>query len=328
MNKNIELLPLNEYDVIAVSYSGGKDSLACLLHLLDLGVPVSKIELHHNDIDGRGEALMDWPCTPAYVKATGAALNIPVIFSWREGGFVREMLRDNSPTAPVSYERDGKLVTLTSKRISNGTRLKFPQVSADLSVRWCSAYLKIDVMARVLNNDPSYKGKKILVITGERGEESSARAKYAETEEHRSHSKKRLVHAWRPILRWTEQQVWDIIEKHRVTPHPAYALGWGRTSCLACIFGNADQWASVNAIAPERLVKISSYEKSFGKTIRRNKTVDELVAEGQEFVSDKPEQIKKIAMSHDAFTKEHFFTPKNESWKLPAGAFKKCGGPL
>ncbi len=32
----------------------------CLLHLLELGVPCSKIELHHNDVYGRGEALMDW----------------------------------------------------------------------------------------------------------------------------------------------------------------------------------------------------------------------------------------------------------------------------
>jgi DNA sulfur modification protein DndC len=48
------------------------------------------------------EPLMDWPCTPAFVRATGDALGIPVVFSWREGGFVREMLRDNAPTAPVS----------------------------------------------------------------------------------------------------------------------------------------------------------------------------------------------------------------------------------
>ena len=47
--------------------------------------------------------------------------------------------------------------------------MKFPQVSADLSVRWCSAYLKIDVMARVLANDPAYQGKKIVTVPSPRG---------------------------------------------------------------------------------------------------------------------------------------------------------------
>ena len=121
-----QLLPLDQYDVIAVGYSGGKDSLAALLDLLERGVPPSKIELHHHDIDGQGEALMDWPCTRAYVKATAEALGIPVVFSWREGGFVREMLRDNAPTAPVAYERGGETVRLPTKRETLGTRLKFP----------------------------------------------------------------------------------------------------------------------------------------------------------------------------------------------------------
>lgn len=38
------------YDAILVAFSGGKDSLACLLHLLDLGVDRSKIELWHHDV--------------------------------------------------------------------------------------------------------------------------------------------------------------------------------------------------------------------------------------------------------------------------------------
>lgn len=322
-----KLLPLDQYDIIAVSYSGGKDSLACLLHLLDLGVPREKIELHHQDVDGHGEPLMDWPCTPAYVKATGEALGIPVVFSWREGGFVREMLRDNTPTAPVSYERNGQRVSLPTVRATSGTRLKFPQVSADLSVRWCSPALKIDVFARVLNNDPGYKGKKVLVITGERGQESPARAKYEDAEEHRCNSRNHLVHAWRPILDWKEEQVWGIIEKWRVRPHPSYLLGFSRTSCLPCIFGNDDQWASVNRLDPERFRRIADLERQFGTTIRKGQSVEEMARRGKEFVSDKSEELRRLAMSPGAFTAEMFFLPEGEVWKAPAGAYRRCGGP-
>ncbi|MFJ7891374.1 hypothetical protein ACIQYL_25430 [Lysinibacillus xylanilyticus] len=42
---SINLLPLSEYDHIIISESGGKDSMACLFYLLDLGVPKEKIEL-------------------------------------------------------------------------------------------------------------------------------------------------------------------------------------------------------------------------------------------------------------------------------------------
>lgn len=322
-----QLLPLDQYDVIAVGYSGGKDSLAALLDLLERGVPPSKIELHHHDIDGEGEALMDWPCTRAYVKATAEALGIPVVFSWREGGFVREMLRDNQPTAPVVYEREGERVTLPTKRQTPGTRLRFPQVSADLGVRWCSAYLKIDVMARVLANDPAYQGKKILVVTGERRQESSARSKYAEGEEHRTNTKSRTVHQWRNVIDWSEEQVWQIIERWRIRPHPAYLLGWGRTSCLACIFGDSDQWASVKEIAGTRFRRIAQLERDFRSTIRKGETVEEIADRGREFVSDKPEELRRLAMSPDAFTKELFFLAPGEAWKTPAGAYRRCGGP-
>ena len=322
-----QLLPLDQYDVIAVGYSGGKDSLAALLDLLDRGVPPSKIELHHHDIDGQGEKLMDWPCTHAYVQATAGALGIPIVFSWREGGFVREMLRDNAPTAPVVYEREGERTVLPTKRETPGTRLKFPQVSADLSVRWCSAYLKIDVMARVLANNPAYQGKRILVVTGERRQESSARAKYVESEDHRTNTKARAVHQWRNVIDWSEEQVWDVIKRWNVRPHPAYQVGFGRTSCLACIFGDSDQWASVEKLSPERFKRIAQLERDFRSTIRKGQTVEDLAARGKEFVSEKPSELRALAMAPDGFTKEMFFLAPGERWTPPAGAYKRCGGP-
>ena len=46
-----KLLPLEEYDLIIVLFSGGKDSTACYYKLLELGVPKEKIELWHHDIE-------------------------------------------------------------------------------------------------------------------------------------------------------------------------------------------------------------------------------------------------------------------------------------
>ena len=96
---------LGAYRRFVVAFSGGKDSLAALLHLLNLGVPAHAIELHHHDVDGRrpdlhGLALHRRP-TSARSRTTSA---LQVYLSWREGGFARELARDDAPTAPILFE--------------------------------------------------------------------------------------------------------------------------------------------------------------------------------------------------------------------------------
>jgi 3'-phosphoadenosine 5'-phosphosulfate sulfotransferase (PAPS reductase)/FAD synthetase len=321
----VTLLPLREYDHTIIAFSGGKDSMACLIQALRWKLP--NIECWHHDVDGRGGQFMDWPITADYCRKVCAALGVPLYFSWRHGGFEREMLRDGRPTAHTEFEMPGPNGTIVrgfaGGKGQPGRRMLFPQVSADLSVRWCSAYLKIDVGRIVFNNDPRFTGKKILFITGERGEESTARAKYLDAEEHQSASvgKKRLIHQWRPIKDWTEQYVWNEIARLKINPHPGYRLGWGRISCMTCIFGDKDQWASVKELAPAEFKHISDYEVQFGKTIHRKDSVLVQASKGRNFMPDDP-ALKALAMSH-VYTDPVFIDP----WVMPPGAFKRAGGP-
>lgn len=311
---------LDSYDHFVVAFSGGKDSLACVLHLIEAGVPREKIELWHHDVDGReGSWLMDWPVTRDYCRKVAAALGLPLYFSWREGGFEREMLRDGAATAPTWFETpDG---VFTSGGIGRpGTRLKFPQVSADLSVRWCSAYLKIDVGSAALRNQPRFKRKWTLFVSGERAEESPARARYKTFEPHRTHGAGRHVDAWRPVHAWDEAAVWAIIERHRINPHPAYRLNWGRLSCAACIFGSASQWASLRVASPEQFAVIADYERRFGVTIQRSESVEQLADRGRPYPMD-PALIA-LALAEE-FTEPVLV----DGWRLPAGAFGENAGP-
>jgi len=51
---------LLSYDNYLVFFSAGKDSVACVLHLLEMGVPASRIELAHHRVDGaEGSDLFD-----------------------------------------------------------------------------------------------------------------------------------------------------------------------------------------------------------------------------------------------------------------------------
>ncbi len=83
--------------------------------------------------------------------------------------------------------------------------------------------------AELLITGERFKGKKILFITGERREESANRSKYNQLEAHacdRRYGKTaRLVDARRPVLHWTEEEVWEVIERHRI-PGPSPLSPW------------------------------------------------------------------------------------------------------
>jgi len=321
-----ELLPLSKYHKIIVSFSGGKDSTAALLDLLERGVMKEKIELWHQRVDGDGPRFMDWPVTESYCRAVAATLGVKIRFQWREGGFKREMLRDKKPTARMRFEQiGGGDAGRVGGKGPLGTRRKFPQVSADLKVRWCSAYLKIDVGRSAFANDSSLVWGKFLFVTGERREESTSRAKYAEIEKYKASNGGRRVDQWRSVIDWPESKVWEIMARWRVRPHPAYYLGWGRVSCALCIFGDPDQWASARKLLPTQFAEVAGYEKEFGVTIQRKRTVTELADAGLDFMPDDP-GLKALATGEE-YPMELALVPDTEKWRLPAGAYKRAGGP-
>lgn len=185
-----ELLPLEEYDLIVVLISGGKDSIATYFKLRELGVPKSKIEFWHHDIDGGNpERHMDWRCTQSYMKALADAEGIPLRLSWRKGGFFGELYRIGA-SKPIEWvdPETGEIMSaketpqqaacrkIEESNVENkeellkeyGCRMKFPAKSGNLMTRWCSPYLKIDVAATVLRNLEEVKeNSKVLFSTPE-----------------------------------------------------------------------------------------------------------------------------------------------------------------
>ena len=324
--KKAELSDLMTYDKIIISSSGGKDSAACILYLLDLGIPRNRIVIWHQSVDGGpgGLQFADWPVTEPYVRAFGEALGLQTEFQWRENGFYGELMRENSRTNNVQFEHLGNVVTLPTRNGKFSTRRKFPAKAADLKTRWCTAYLKIDVMRLVLNNHPDYQIGKYLVITGERREESANRARYLNVEKHPCSKNNREVTWWRTVIEWSEQEVWAILEKYRIFPHPAYWLGFSRTSCLGCIFSTADQWATMREIAPEQFKYRVELEKELGHTIDNKLTLSQLADKGR---SRLPKGIKarewvRLALEGDIGPEDIIV----DKWVLPAGAFTGAGG--
>ena len=329
------LLSLAEYDAILVQFSGGKDSIACVLEVLrqmdGQGVPRDRLELWHQCIDGdprrNGPGLMDWPVTEAYCQAFAEAMGLRIYFQWKEGGFEGEMERNDQPTGRTGFMMEDGSVMYCGGKGPRNTRQMFPQVCADLSKRWCSAYLKIDVAAAAIRNLPRFKhpGVKLLVVTGERWEESTSRSRYAWVEKHRATTQKRRVDQWRPVLDWNEGLVWETLRDAGVNAHPCYGFGYSRASCAMCIFGGSHEWATIQALDPALFERVAEKEERFGKTIHRTLSVREQAAKGESMVAeDMMTEAHQHLMGHRF---EGTILTDPASWMLPSGAFRHTAGP-
>jgi 3'-phosphoadenosine 5'-phosphosulfate sulfotransferase (PAPS reductase)/FAD synthetase len=318
---------LSIYDHIIVSMSGGKDSIAALLEILDMGADKSKIELWHNAVDGRGgKPFMDWMFMDDYNIKIAEHFGIPLYFSWLEHGFKGEMLKKDSYSHPHKVETPEGLITLERERAKIGTRLKFPQQSPSLQTRWCSSALKIDVARRALNNQDRFHGKKILFITGERREESANRSRYNQLEAHACDTRNgrlgRHVDAWRTVLHWSEEQVWAKLEEHGFNAPVPYRLGWNRSSCMTCIYNGPTIWATLFEYFPDRAKQILEYEKEFNTTISRKRLN---VFEISENV--RPFEVTDLEALEQALSSEYTLPIITSDWKMPKGAFgsEGCG---
>lgn len=389
------LLPLEEYDLIAILLSGGKDSIACYYKLLELGVPKDRIEFWHHDIDGgHPSRRMDWRCTQNYVRAFAEAENVPLRLSWRVNGFFGELYRIGT-SEPVEWcepdtgeiiqckpskkyleckaIKESSIDDMEEKLKEYGCRQKFPAKTADLRTRWCSAYLKIMVADSVMANmdslnkleeiggkrhkfpakggthqgrwcsgnlkaavqdsvtanlEKTRQGVKILVVSGERRGESSGRSKYNEIEIHRTNAEKKLkrtVHQWRPVIDYSEKDVWEVLKRHKVNPHPCYRAGWNRCSCAMCIFSTPKLFAGIRELYPEDFEALRNDENVLGFTLDNKCNLDEFVGDTESCVyhGDK-EAIRSLITGE--FTTDDIYVKRD--WLYPAGAFHGAeGGP-
>ena len=242
------------------------------------------------------------------------------------------MLRDNQPTAPIIFEGPDGIQHQTGGLTGKpGTRLRFPALSADLTTRYCSAYTKIDVAAAALRNSPRFLGRRTLVLTGERAQESAARARYKTFEPHRTDTRNsprtpRLVDHWRPIHGWAEQDVWAAMRSLGIMPHPAYRLGFGRLSCRCCIFGSADQWATIRTLYPDAFDQLAAYEHQFQHTLRKGITLPDFADRGTPYRAAL-DQPRLAAAANDPACPAGPIAVPPADWTLPAGAFTNQAGP-
>ena len=199
-----------------LSLSGGKDSLAAALFLREQGIEATNLFFdtgwEHPDTY---RYLMDYlPTVVGDIQWVSA--DLPQLSEEAEEWAKRiEKLLDHPKGSPSGFVR-----LVLHNRISPGPKR-----------RYCTRKLKIDALKKAFAQNPSpYR----VNVVGIRAEESIARSKLSEREI--STSLDCIV--WRPLIKWTTQDVIDIHKRHGIAPNPLYLGRSKRVGCYPCIFAN------------------------------------------------------------------------------------------
>ena len=212
MDRNIKL---NDFDLIIINSSAGKDSLAAIAEVNRIAniqkFPHQNIIISHQDL-----GKVEWPETKELAKKQADHFGYDIVYSKRQD--------------KTGYEEN-----LIEYALRRG---KWPSSAT----RWCTSDFKRGPGARVVTRLTSdMKESKVLYVFGFRAEESPARSKrktYALNK--RLTTNKRTVYDWLPIHTWNVKKVWNTILGQKLPYHYAYKLGMPRLSCVFCIFSPFD----------------------------------------------------------------------------------------
>lgn len=220
--------------LVAVNHSGGKDS-QCMTILLSAIVPRDQLVAVHAPLRDA-----DWPGSEDHVRAT-LPPGVPLILAPVASG--RSLLE--------AIERRGR----------------FPSPS----VRWCTSDYKRSPIERELRRylkaHPRFRGMLINAM-GMRAQESTARARQSPWKRSTRNSKAgRSWFDWLPIFDLDEEQVFGVIRDAGQLPHPAYAMGMSRLSCVFCIMASRADLRTAARLQPPLYRRYARLERRIGHTL-------------------------------------------------------------
>jgi 3'-phosphoadenosine 5'-phosphosulfate sulfotransferase (PAPS reductase)/FAD synthetase len=241
---------LTTYDVIEVSTSGGKDSLAMLAHVAELaraaGV-LDRVVAVHADL-GR----VEWEGTREIAEAQAKHFGARFIAVARPQGDLLDLVRHYG---------------------------FWPKPTS----RYCTAMLKRGQILRVLTElanearaalpEGVRRPIRILNCIGLRAEESPGRAAQPMlTLEARGSGKglRKVVDIWLPIQDWPEAKVWEACRASGAPIHPAYAAGLPRASCVFCIYAPREALIVAGRAHPALLAEYVELEREIGHDFKHH----------------------------------------------------------
>jgi 3'-phosphoadenosine 5'-phosphosulfate sulfotransferase (PAPS reductase)/FAD synthetase len=118
--------------------------------------------------------------------------------------------------------------------------------------RWCTRELKIEPLRKF----HEAVADDTVSVVGVRAAESESRAKMPECEDDPQWG----GWVWRPLIRWTVEEVLAIHHRHGIEVNPLYKRGHNRVGCFPCVYSNKEDIRLVAEHAPERIDLIRQLE--------------------------------------------------------------------
>lgn len=245
-----------------VSVSGGKDSTATLLVALER--EEENVQAVFCDTGN------EHPLTYEYVDYLQSKTGVPI--KWLKADFTdwwwhrRDYVRDKWPLKGVPEEVCKRVYDFMESGPTGNPFLdlciikgRFPSRMA----QFCTQELKTKPAAEYALELIDQHGA-VCSWQGVRAEESPRRAAQPERED-----KGGGYSIYRPIHKWTVQQVFDQHRKHGIKPNPLYTFGMGRVGCMPCINARKDEILEISKRFPEQIERIAEWEKIVGSMAKR-----------------------------------------------------------
>lgn len=251
--------------LVIANHSGGKDSHAMLIRLLQI-VPKNQLVVIHADLKG-----VEWAGSGALAEKQAREAGVPFY----------KVAADKSLLDMVQHNFNVRGPTRTDGKAAAPS---WPSPST----RQCTSDLKTGPIRKLVNRLSLERGGGVVIhALGLRAQESDNRASKPAWEFDEGSSTERVnnlkgvvrrVYTWLPIHHLTESEVFATIRDAGQQPHWAYSAGNERLSCMFCIMGSPADLRNAAIHNPELFARYVEMERRTGYSMSPTRKPLEQVA--------------------------------------------------
>lgn len=249
-----------------ISISGGKDSTALLLLAIERGTENMQAVF--------ADTGHEHPQTYDYVRYLEQATGVPI--RWVRADFTADIARKAAFVTTKWREQgvpENKVLRALAVLKPTGNPFldlciwkgRFPSTRA----RFCCEELKHVPILEQVQLPLLEAGNDVISWQGVRADESLARRNLAENEAKRTYPSGGTLWNYRPILKWSAQDCFDMHRKHGIKHNPLYEQGMGRVGCMPCIHARKDELLEIGKRFPEELARVAEWERIVSEAHKR-----------------------------------------------------------